>query len=76
MTAHKTQLERVKAKLERDGFVTRNECLSQFPAITRLGARIDDLRNEGWAFKTENTGRDYVYRLVSKPATTTAAVRI
>jgi hypothetical protein len=35
--AHKTQLERVKAKLDRDGFVTRNECLSQFPAITRLG---------------------------------------
>jgi hypothetical protein len=63
----KTQLERIKAKLDRDGWVSRNECLSQFPAITRLGARIDDLERLGFVFKTENTGRDYVYRLVSKP---------
>jgi hypothetical protein len=47
--------------------VTRNECLSQFPAITRLGVCIDDLEREGYVFKTENTGGDYVYRLVSKP---------
>ena len=76
MTAHKTQLERVKAKLERDGFVTRNECLSQFPAITRLGARICDLREEGWTFTTENTGRDYIYRHVSKPVPKTLALSI
>lgn len=74
--AHKTQLERVKAKLERDGYVTRNECLSQFPAITRLGARICDLQDAGWTFKTENTGRDYVYRLVNRPAPTTAAMKL
>jgi hypothetical protein len=76
MTAHKTQLERVKAKLERDGFVTRNECLSQFPAITRLGARICDLQEEGWTFSPENTGRDYVYRLVSKPTPLTIPLEV
>ena len=68
MTVYKTQLERVKIKLARDGFVTRNECLSQRPAITRLGARIDDLERLGYVFQTENTGRDYVYRLVRAPA--------
>jgi hypothetical protein len=28
--------------------VTRNECLPQFPAIRRLGARIKDLEKEGY----------------------------
>ena len=69
-------IERVKAKLDRDRFVTRNECLSQFPAITRLGARICDLQEEGYVFKAENTGRDYVYRLVSRPAPTTSAMKL
>jgi hypothetical protein len=66
-TFAKTQLERIKAKLARDGYVTRNECLSQFPAITRLGARIDDLERQGYVFQTENTGRDYVYKLITSP---------
>jgi hypothetical protein len=65
MTAHKTQLERIAAKLERDGYVTRNECPRQYPAITRLGARICDLEDRGCVFETENTGPDYVYKLVS-----------
>lgn len=68
MTAHKTQLERIKMKLARDKFVTRNECLSQFPAITRLGARIEDLEQQGYVFETKDTGRDYIYKLVSTPA--------
>jgi hypothetical protein len=68
MTTYKSQCDRIKMKLDRDGFVTRNECLSQFPAITRLGARIDDLERRGYVFKTEDTGRDYIYRLISKPA--------
>jgi hypothetical protein len=76
MTAHKTQLERVKAKIDRDGFVTRNESLSQFPAITRLGARICDLQEEGWTFKMENTGRAYIYRLVTKPQAKTLVIGI
>jgi hypothetical protein len=74
--AHKSQNDRVKAKLDRDGFVTRNECLSQFPAITRLGARICDLQEEGWTFKTENTGRDYIYRLVSRPQPKTLEMKL
>ena len=66
MTTRKSQIDRIKAKLERDSYVTRNECLRQFPAITRLGARIEDLEQKhGYVFTTENTGRDYVYRLVS-----------
>jgi hypothetical protein len=65
MTVKKSQNERIKIKLARSGFVSRNECLSQFPAITRLGARIDDLEKQGYVFTTENTGRDYIYRLVS-----------
>jgi hypothetical protein len=76
MTAHKTRLERVKAKLERDGYVTRNECLSQFPAITRLGAKICDLQELGWTFTTANTGRDYKYRLVSRPAPQTKSLGV
>lgn len=73
--AHKTQLGRAKAKLERDGFVTRNECLSQFPGITRLGARICDLQEEG-TFTTESTGQDYLYRLSSRPQPKTVAMKL
>lgn len=66
MRHEKSQIERIKTKLARDGFVTRNECLRQYPAITRLGARIQDLEDKhGYVFETEDTGRDYVYRLVS-----------
>jgi hypothetical protein len=46
MTEHLSQNERIRRKLARDGYVTRNQCLSQFPAITRLGARICDLEAE------------------------------
>lgn len=61
-----SQNDRIKMKLARDGFVTRNECLRQYPAITRLGARIQDLETKyGYEFETEDTGRDYIYRLVS-----------
>lgn len=76
MNGHKTQLERVKAKLERDGFVTRNECLSQFPAITRLGARIIDLKREGYEIEGEWRGGDYVYKLVAKPQAATLALKL
>ena len=62
----KSQIERIKTKLARDGFVTRNECLRQYPAITRLGVRIEDLEQKhGYVFRTEDTGRDYIYHLVS-----------
>jgi hypothetical protein len=62
-----TQIERVKAKLDRDGFITRNECVRQYPAILRLSARIQDLEAQGYEFEPEDTGRDYIYRLVKRP---------
>jgi hypothetical protein len=63
----KTQLERVRYKIGRDGFITRNECLGTFPAITRLGARIQDLLAEGYDIKGEWKGSDYVYKLIALP---------
>lgn len=64
-TALGSQKERIRARLHKHGYVTRNECLSQFPAITRLSARIADLELEKYVFRTEDTGRDYIYKLVS-----------
>ena len=64
-----SQVERIKTKLARDSYVTRNECLRQFPAITRLGARIQDLEDKGYVFRTEDTGRDFIYHLISAPTT-------
>jgi hypothetical protein len=58
MIAHQSQLARVRTKLDRDGFVTRNECLRQHPAITRLAARIDDLEKEGFVFDERRDHRD------------------
>ena len=65
----KTQEQRIKDKLDRDGFVTRNECLRV--RITRLGAIICDLQKQGYDFfahfeKTEH-GKDYIYELRDKP---------
>jgi len=45
--AHKTQEQRVISKIKEQGFITRNQCLSTFPAITRLGAIICSLKKEG-----------------------------
>jgi hypothetical protein len=65
MTEHKTQLERVRGRLHQVGHITRNQCLSQRPAITRLAARIDDLEREGYAFTERKERGDYRYDLVS-----------
>jgi len=56
--AHKTQEQRVISKIKEQGFITRNQCLSTFPAITRLGAIICSLKKEGWNFETENKNLD------------------
>ncbi len=60
-----SQLERIRAKLHRDGSVSRNQCLSQFPSITRTSARIADLEAEGYVFRAEWKGGDYAYTLLS-----------
>jgi Helix-turn-helix domain len=67
MPQPKSQKERIIAILLEEGFVSRNQCFNLFPRITRLAARVDDLKREGWVFETEDDGRDFVYRLVSQP---------
>jgi hypothetical protein len=72
----RSQNDRVKAKLDRDGYVSRNECVRQFPAILRLSARIQDLEEEGYIFEAKEERGDYVYVLVCKPAPKTVAMRL
>ena len=59
-----TQLDWIISRLDETGKISRNECLQNY--ISRLGARIADLKEMGWELegsfeKTEN-GKDYVYR--------------
>ena len=62
---HTTQLNLIKNQLLKNGSVSRNWCLQRF--ITRLGARIDDLKKEGMningKFVNTDYGKDYVYFL-------------
>ena len=62
-----SQVALIKKQLELDGEVSRNWCLQRY--ITRLGARIWDLKQEGYEFEIERRGKDYVYVLVTKPKT-------
>lgn len=58
------QLERVLFKMNRDGFITRNEGLRVIPAITRLGAVIHALKKEGYRIKGRDYQNDYVYEFL------------
>ncbi len=58
-----TQLERIRERLHKYGFITRNQCLANF--ISRLSGRIADLEAEGYVFKAEWKGGDYCYTLLS-----------
>jgi len=73
MSDTKTQLQWVKDRLLYDGEVSRNGALQNY--ITRLGARINDLKNENWDIKGEwrkyDKGRDFVYVLIKSPLTKT-----
>jgi len=59
----------IKKHLEEDGYISRNYCLQNY--ISRLGARIQDLKKEGWDFRTEIVktaqGSDFRYYVV-KPS--------
>ena len=58
-----TQLNWIRNQLKKSGYITRNQCLQKY--VTRLGARIIDLKNEGFNFKagyTENG--DYKYIII------------
>lgn len=61
-----TQMKWIETQLSKKGKITRNECLRKY--ISRLGARISDLKARGYKFKTyyksTKNGMDYVYELV------------
>lgn len=70
----KSQLETIIDHLNETGEVSRNWCLQRY--VSRLGARISDLKEMGWEFETETRptikpdgtkGKDYVYKVVKKP---------
>ena len=74
-TSGKSQVQWVREKLEKDGYVTRNEALRRY--ISRLGAIIHHLKQKGWRFKTEwietrrpdgSVGKDYKYIVTQRGA--------
>lgn len=62
-----TQRQWVELRLRADGKITRNQCLSRVPAITRLSAIIQDLESDGWQFTATGVDGDYVYTLSDRP---------
>ena len=60
-----SQLNFVKQVLREKGEISRNFCLQNY--ISRLGARIIDLKAEGWEFETLHRDGDYVYKLKKTP---------
>lgn len=60
-----TQIDRVKKRLRERGVIYRNECLRVY--ISRLGAIINQLKNEGWEFEAEHWRGDYRYFLKKAP---------
>lgn len=62
-----TQINRIINKLNKDGFITRNECLRNY--ISRLGAHIATLKKAGWDFEAGSykQGHDYIYRVRKSP---------
>lgn len=64
----KSQKERIEKRLYQVGKITRNECLRNY--ISRLGAIICVLKEEGWEFETKNVKGDYVYIVKTYPIRT------
>ena len=64
-TEDQSQEQWIRYNLSVRKFITRNECLKNF--VTRLAARITDLKDEGWNIEGESVdtqlGKDYVYYL-------------
>jgi hypothetical protein len=69
MTTKISQAQWVRRQLLTRGTVSRNQALRRY--FSRLGARIWELRDEGWEiageWKKTKAGKDYEYRLVSLP---------
>lgn len=68
-TERLTQTDWVKLQLHTYGKVTRNSALQMY--ISRLGAIIHTLKQEGYGFSTKyissNGGKDFEYRVVKYP---------
>lgn len=62
-----TQLQKVRSILLTEGKISRNYCLANY-VTSRLAARIDDLRHEGFVFEEKRVEGDFVYILKDKPA--------
>ena len=68
---YKTQIEKVRSKLLKDGEITRNWSIYK-ASNTRLGARICDLRRAGWNIEggwvrdKRGIRIDYKYTLAGK----------
>lgn len=56
-------IEQLKAR----GEISRNTCLGHYPAISRLGAIICTLKEEGWEFTPSRREGDYVYKTAVAP---------
>ena len=56
-----TQLEKVKYILDRDGEITRNQCLRMY--ISRLSSYMLKLKRLGYEYTTSRRNGDYVYTL-------------
>lgn len=65
-----SQTKRIKEHLEKHGQLSNIDAIFNFsPIITRLGARIYDLRSEGMTIesstrKLPNGGRETIYKLI------------
>lgn len=56
-----TQIVFILKQLKEKGQISRNLCLKNF--ISRLGARMLDLKNEGLVYTTERLNGDYLYKI-------------
>jgi len=75
MENKQAQKQWVIDRLNKNGYISRNECLSVY--ISRLGAIIHTLKQEGWIFDARykeyyNTywnrkAKDYVYTVLYNP---------
>lgn len=62
-----TQISRVESMLKKEGRVSRNFFIGlPYNRITRLGAIIHTLREQGMDIKTEETNNDTVYSIKPK----------
>jgi hypothetical protein len=68
MTTARTQLERIIEILERDGQIDNFHAIHNRISL-RLGARIWDLRAQGWQIETEQRNdKNTMYRVIRQPA--------